>query len=49
MSYRNPQQFVDKQSGQAYVDLIKTSIGVGDAMAIRAREKAKANEIENLR
>jgi len=49
MSYRNPQQFVDKQSGQAYVDLIKTSIGVGDAMAKRAREKAKANEKENLR
>jgi len=46
MSYRNPQQFVDKQSGQAYVDLIKTSIGVGDAMAKRAREKAKANEKE---
>lgn len=49
MSYRNPEQFVDKQSGQAYVDLIKTSIGVGDAMAKRAREKAKANEKENLR
>ena len=49
MSYRNPQQFIDKQSGQAYVDLIKTSIGVGDAMAKRAREKAKANEKENLR
>jgi len=49
MSYRDPQQFVDKQSGQAYVDLIKTSIGVGDAMAKRAREKAKANEKENLR
>ena len=49
MSYRNPEQFVDKQSGQAYVDLIKTSIGIGDAMAKRAREKAKANEKENLR
>lgn len=49
MSYRNPEQFVDKQSGQAYVDLIKTSIDVGDAMAKRAREKAKANEKENLR
>ena len=49
MSYRNPEQFVDKQSGQAYVDLIKTSIGVGDGMAKRAREKAKANEKENLR
>lgn len=49
MSYRNPEQFIDKQSGQAYVDLIKTSIGIGDAMAKRAREKAKANEKENLR
>ena len=49
MSYRNPQQFIDKQSGQAYVDLIKTTIGIGEDMAKRARDKAKANELENNR
>lgn len=49
MSYRNPQQFIDKQSGQAYVDLIKTTIGIGEDMAKRARDKAKANELKNNR
>lgn len=49
MSYRNPQQFIDKQSGQAYVDFIKTTIGIGDAMAKRAIDKAKANELKNNR
>jgi len=49
MSYRNPQQFIDKQSGQAYVDFIKTTIGIGEDMAKRARDKAKANELKNNR
>jgi len=49
MSYRNPQQFIDRQSGQAYVDLIKTTIGIGEDMAKRARDKAKANELKNNR
>ena len=50
MSYRNPQQVVDTQSGQAFVDLQKTISGTfaGVADAYKKDQEAEAARINKI-